>query len=153
MCAQRIDQRPTQVLLVEDSRMQAMLVEMAVEELDLLELVHIAEDGEEALAYLRQEGAFVNAPRPGVILLDLNMPKMNGFEVLQEVKRDELLRGIPVVMFTTSELEEDIAKAYKHGASTFLTKPADFDELLRTLEDFGQYWRSAKLATAQPVGT
>ena len=130
-----------------------MLVEMAVGELDLLELVHIAEDGEVALAYLRQEGDFVNAQRPDVILLDVNMPKMNGFEVLQEVKRDEFLRGIPVVMFTTSELEEDIAKAYEHGASTFLTKPADFDELLRTLEDFGRYWRSAKLATTQPVGT
>jgi CheY-like chemotaxis protein len=153
MCAQPVAQRPAQVLLVEDSRVQAMLVEMAVEELDLLELVHIAEDGEEALAYLRQEGDFLNAQRPDVILLDLNMPKMNGFEVLQEVKRDEFLRGIPVVMFTTSELEEDIAKAYEHGASTFFTKPADFDELVRTLEDFGRYWRSAKLAKALPVGT
>ena len=152
MCAQPVDQRPVQVLLVEDSLMQATLVEMAVEELDLLELVHVAEDGEEALAYLRQEGDFLNAQRPDVILLDLNMPKMNGFEVLQEVKRDEFLRGIPVVMFTTSELEEDIAKAYEYGASTFLTKPADFDELLRTLGDFGRYWRSAKLVAAHLVG-
>ena len=133
--------------------MQATLVKMAVEELDLLELVHVAEDGEQALAYLRKEDDFVNAQRPDVLLLDVNMPKMNGFEVLQEVKRDEFLRGIPVVMFTTSELEEDIAKAYEYGASTFFTKPADFDELLRTLEDFGRYWRNAKLATTQPVGT
>ena len=147
MYAQTVDQRPAQVLLVEDSRTQAVLVENAVKKLDLLELVHIAEDGEKALAYLRREGNFKNAHRPDVILLDLNMPKMNGFEVLEELKSDESLRGIPAIVFTTSELKEDIAKAYEHGASTFITKPASFDELQRTLEDFGRYWGNAKLAT------
>jgi CheY-like chemotaxis protein len=143
-----VARRPAQVLLVEDNQMQAVLAKNAIGELESLELVHRAEDGDAALAYLRKEGDFKNAPRPDVILLDLNMPKKNGFEVLEEVKCDAKLRAIPVIVFTTSEYEEDIAKAYANGASTFITKPSDFDQLLSILEDLGRYWRNAKLATA-----
>lgn len=143
-----VDKRPAQVLLVEDSPIQATLAEHAIRELDSLELVHIAEDGDAALSYLRKEGDFENAPRPDVILLDLNMPKKNGFEVLEEVKNDVDLRAIPIIVFSTSEYEGDISKAYENGASTFITKPSNFDDLLSTLGDLGRYWSNAKLAAA-----
>lgn len=147
MCAHAVAQRPARALVVEDSHVQALLVQHAVEEVALLELLYIASDGEEALAYLRNDRGFEKARRPDVILLDLNMPKKNGFEVLEEVKRDEKLKTIPVVMFTTSDLETDIAQAYERGASTFITKPVDFEGLIRTLDDFARYWTHAKLAS------
>lgn len=143
-----VDKHPAQVLLVEDSPTQAALAKHAIGELDSLELIHIAEDGDAALSYLRKEGDFENAPRPDVILLDINMPKKNGFEVLEEVKNDANLRAIPVIVFTTSEHEGDVTKAYENGANTFITKPPDFDELLSTLENLGRYWSNAKLTTA-----
>jgi CheY-like chemotaxis protein len=147
MCANSTTQRPARVLVVEDSHVQAALVQYAVDEIASLELLHIASDGEEALAYLRNEPGFESAERPDVILLDLNMPRKNGFEVLDEVKQDDRLKTIPVIMFTTSELETDVAHAYKRGANTFITKPVGFDALIQTLEDLARYWANAKLAT------
>jgi len=141
-------ERTARVLVVEDSHVQALLVQRALEEIDRLELLHIAPDGEAALAYLRGEQGFESAQRPDVILLDLNMPRKNGLEVLEEVKQDAGLRTIPVIMFTTSDLETDISSAYERGASTFITKPVDFDGLIRTLEDFARYWAHAKLVDA-----
>lgn len=143
-----VDQRVAQVLLVEDCPAQAKLVEIAARDLELFDLVHIAEDGDVALAYLRKEGDFDNATRPDVILLDLNMPKKNGFEVLEEIMNAPNLRAIPVIIFTTSQHEDDVAKAYKNGASKFVTKPTDFYELQSTLADLGRYWSNAKLTTA-----
>ncbi len=147
MCAISTVQRPARVLVVEDSHVQAALVQYAVDEIASLELLHIASDGEEALAYLRNEPGFEAVQRPDVILLDLNMPRKNGFEVLDEVKEDDRLKTIPVILFTTSELETDVAQAYERGASTFITKPVGFDALVQTLEDLGRYWANAKLAT------
>ena len=118
-------------------------MEIAARDLELIELVHVAEDGDVALGYLRQEYEFKNAQRPDFILLDLNMPKKNGFEVLEEVKSDANLRAIPVIVFTTSAHECDVAKAYENGASGFVTKPSDFDELQSALEDLGRYWSNA----------
>lgn len=143
-----VAQKTARVLVVEDSHVQAVLVQRAIEEIDRLELLHIAPDGEAALAYLRGEPGFEFAQRPDVILLDLNMPKKNGLQVLDEVKQDAGLRTIPVIMFTTSDLEADVTNAYARGASTFITKPIDFDSLMRILEDFARYWAHAKLVGA-----
>jgi len=134
------------VLLVEDSRVQAELVKRALAELPSLNLLAIAEDGVEAMAYLRREGKYQNAARPGLVLLDINMPRKNGFEVLGEMKASPELRKIPVVMLTANTDEQSIVKSYEDGASTFITKPVTKDDLERTFEFFAHYWsRTAKL--------
>jgi CheY-like chemotaxis protein len=136
------------MLLVEDSAMEAVLVEKAVQECDQIELIHIARDGEEAIAFLHRMSQHDNADRPDLILLDLHMPRKDGFEVLKEIKQNANLRSILVIFFTTSDREEDIAKSYADGASTFIMKPASFDELRNILKDLGRYWSNAKLPVA-----
>jgi CheY-like chemotaxis protein len=101
--------------------------------------LHVVRDGVEALEFLRREGQYEDAPRPGLILLDLNLPKMDGREVLAEIKADETLRPIPVVVLTTSEAEEDILRSYNLHANAYVTKPVDFDrfiEVVRQIDDF-----------------
>ena len=97
-------------------------------------------NGVEALTYLRRQGPYANAPRPGVILLDLNMPRLGGHEVLRQMKEDESLRCIPVVILTTSEAESDLARAYQHYANSYLVKPADFIQFSKMIEQIGHYW-------------
>ena len=102
--------------------------------------MQIVHDGEEALAYLRREGRHRDARAPGLVLLDINMPKMNGFEVLRIMKSDPVLRTIPVVMLTTSTRDEDIARSYDGGACSFVSKPVSFEKLKEVIKQFTLYW-------------
>jgi CheY-like chemotaxis protein len=97
-------------------------------------------DGEELMSFLRREGKYVDAPRPGLILLDLNMPKKDGREALSEIKRDPGLRSIPVIVLTTSSQEEDIFRSYDLGANSYITKPVTLDGLMKVLGTLGEYW-------------
>ncbi len=137
--------RPLGVLLAEDSRVQAQLVEIIMEEMPDLELLAVVEDGSEALAYLRREGKYAEAKRPDLLLLDINMPNVDGFEVLNEMKADPRLNTIPVVMLTTSDADEDVMKSYDYGASTFIQKPVDPEKLQHVFNHLAVYWSSAKL--------
>jgi two-component system response regulator len=101
---------------------------------------HTVNDGEELLSFLRREGKYVDAPRPGLILLDLNMPKKDGREALSEIKRDPRFRSIPIVVLTTSSQEEDILRSYDLGANSYITKPVTFEALVKVLGALGEYW-------------
>ena len=136
------------MLLVDDSALEAVLVEKAVQECDQIELIHIARDGEEAIAFLRRLGEHDDAERPDLILLDLHMPRKDGFEVLKEIKENASLMSIPVIFFTSSDNEGDIARSYAGGANTFVTKPGTLDGLQHILNDLGRYWTNAKLPVA-----
>jgi len=130
---------PVEILLAEDNPGDVMLTKKALEEGKLANNLHVATDGVDALQFLRQEGEYDDTPRPDLILLDLNMPRKDGEEVLEELKDDEDLRRIPVVVLTSSESEEDIAKSYELNANAYLTKPVDFDgfvEIVNRMEDF-----------------
>ncbi|MFD9704598.1 response regulator [Lentzea sp. NPDC059081] len=127
------------VLLVEDDPGDALMTQEAFEHHKIRNTLHIVKDGVEALEFLRREGQYVNAPRPGLILLDLNLPRKDGREVLSEIKADAELRSIPVVVLTTSEAEEDILRSYSLYANAYVTKPVDFDrfiDVVRQIDDF-----------------
>ena len=130
---------PLQVLLVEDSPGDVRLTREAFRDANPTITMHVATDGVEAMAFLRHEGAFATAPRPDLILLDLNLPRMDGREVLALVKGDVHLKSIPTVILTTSEAEADIVMSYQLQANCYLTKPAQwdaFDILVRSINDF-----------------
>lgn len=128
------------VLLVEDEPADAYLVQLAFQESQLdIDLQRVA-DGKEALAFLRKEPPYVAAPRPGLILLDLNMPGMNGKDVLRELKADSDLKRLPVVILTTSDSDKDIASCYDMGASGYITKPIDIDRFIQVIKGLGDYW-------------
>lgn len=127
------------VLLVEDDPGDALMTQEAFEHHKIRNTLHVVKDGVEALEFLRREGPYENAPRPGLILLDLNLPRKDGREVLSEIKADAELRSIPVVVLTTSEAEEDILRSYSLYANAYVTKPVDFDrfiEVVRQIDDF-----------------
>ncbi len=131
---------PMEILLVEDNEDDILLEQEALADAKLVNLMSVVRDGEEALAYLRRQGEYENARVPGLILLDINMPKKNGFEVLNEIKADPALMHIPVVMLTTSDNEADIIKSYARGACSFITKPMDFDKFRDVIRQFALYW-------------
>ena len=131
--------RPVEILLVEDSPADALLAQEALRGGKVWNNVHVVEDGEEALAFLRQTGAYAHAPAPDLILLDLNLPRKDGREVLSELKADAHLKVIPVVVLTTSQDETDVAQAYGLHANCYITKPVDFQqftEIMRAIEHF-----------------
>lgn len=131
--------KPIDILLVEDNAGDARLTVEALKESKVSNQIDVVKDGVEAIAYLRGQGQFTDAPRPDLILLDLNLPRKDGREVLAEIKEDPDLRRIPVVILTSSQAEQDIARAYDLHANCFITKPADLDQFLtvvRTIEDF-----------------
>lgn len=133
---------PIEILLVEDDDDDVRLTKKAFEKDRILNRIHRVQDGIEALAFLRQEGPYADVRRPDLILLDLNMPRMSGREVLKQIKSDANLRQIPVVVLTTSDDERDVAESYDHQANSYVTKPVDletFREILRALKD---YWFS-----------
>jgi CheY-like chemotaxis protein len=132
--------QPLEILLVEDNEDDILLEQEAIAEARLVNLMYVVRDGEEAMAYLRREGKNQNAQLPGLILLDINMPKKNGFEVLNEIKADPALMHIPIVMLTTSDSESDIVKSYAKGACSFITKPMDFDKFREVIRQFALYW-------------
>ena len=127
------------VLLVEDSPGDVRLTQEAFRDANKSVHLHVASDGAEAVAFLRHEGAYVHAPRPDLILLDLNLPKMDGREVLAHIKKDDSLKTIPTVILTTSEAEADIVRSYQLQANCYLSKPTQwdaFDTLVRSINDF-----------------
>jgi chemotaxis family two-component system response regulator Rcp1 len=140
--------RPARILLVEDGHVQKLLIETALAELPNLHLLHVARDGVEAIEFLRREVQSANGGLPDLVLLDINMPKKNGFEVLAELKSDPVLRKLPVVVFSTSDSQEYVDRAYDQGANTFITKPVALDDLKRALDAIAGYWaETARLPT------
>ena len=128
------------VLLVEDSPGDVRLTREAFREANKSIELHVAADGVEAMAFLRQEEIHANAPRPDFILLDLNLPKMDGREVLAHIKDDDKLKGIPTVILTTSEAEADIVKSYQLQANSYLSKPVQLDEFETLVKSINDFW-------------
>lgn len=131
------------ILMADDDEDDYLLTKKALEESKLLNTMSHVKDGEELLDYLKNRGQYENNPdfnRPGVILLDLNMPRKDGREALKEIKSDPELRDIPVVVFTTSKTEEDIFRSYQLGVNSFITKPVTFAGLLQVMQTLGKYW-------------
>ncbi len=132
--------RLVELLVVDDNEDDVMLIKEAFEEIQMLNSMNVVSDGEQALEYLRHEGNYSDAIVPTLVLLDINMPRKNGFEVLEEMKGDPALKPIPVIILTTSEREEDIVKAYSYGACSFIKKPVDFAEFVKVVKQFEYYW-------------
>jgi CheY-like chemotaxis protein len=128
------------ILLVEDSPSDAMMTREALDISKVLNRLHIVDDGVEALAFLRKDGKYSASPTPGLVLLDLNLPRKGGLEVLQEIKNDEKLKSIPVVVLTTSKAEEDIARSYVLHANCFITKPVEFAKLADAVRGIRDFW-------------
>jgi two-component system response regulator len=132
--------KPIDVLLVEDNPGDVRLTCEAFKGSKMWINLHVAEDGVAALAFMRHEGAYANAPRPDLILLDLNMPRKDGREVLSIIKADENLKRIPVVILTTSDAEEDILKSYNLNANCYITKPVDFEKFIVVVKAIEEFW-------------
>jgi CheY-like chemotaxis protein len=130
---------PIEILLAEDNPGDVRLTEKALDHGNIINNLHVVENGVEAIAFLRQEGEYADKPRPDLVLLDLNMPKKDGREVMEDMKDDPSLRRIPVVVLTSSEAEEDVVRSYELNANAYLTKPVDFDgfvDIVKRIEDF-----------------
>jgi chemotaxis family two-component system response regulator Rcp1 len=134
------DGMPIQVLLVEDSPGDVRLTQEAFRDANPSIQLHVANDGVEAMAFLRREGRHAQAPRPDLILLDLNLPKMDGREVLSHIKGDENLKSIPTVILTTSDAEADIVKSYQLRANCYLTKPVQLDAFETLVKSINDFW-------------
>ncbi len=133
------------VLVVEDNPDDITIIKRAMRKSEVKCELSFAYDGEEALNFLYRKGEYEDAPKPDLILLDLNLPKIGGLEILDKIKQDDKLRRIPVIVLTISEREEDMIRAYDSGAASFMTKPVDskdFERLIQTVQD---YWRIARL--------
>lgn len=137
---EELDARPITILMAEDDQ---MLVEDSLREARLANELHVVGDGEELMDYLCRRGEYEDrgkSPRPGLILLDLNMPRKDGREALKEIKADPNLRGIPTIALTTSKAEEDILNTYDLGVSSYITKPVTFEDLVEIMKILGHYW-------------
>ena len=131
------------ILMADDDDDDFLLTQKALKESRLLNRLIRVKDGEELIEYLNREGEYAdpaNSPRPGVILLDLNMPRKDGREALREIKSNDSLSSIPVIVFTTSKAEEDIYRSYRLGVNSFITKPVTFDNLTQVMRTLGAYW-------------
>ena len=132
---------PFEILLIEDEPADANLVRLALKENRFFGNLHHVFDGVEGLAFLRREGSQnSNAPRPDLILVDINMPRMNGCEFLSAIKADEKLAAIPVVVLTTSDTDQDIRTSYQKGAAGYITKPVDIDQFIEAIRQLDNYW-------------
>lgn len=134
---------PFVILMADDDLEDQFLVKEAFEEVYLRNPLEFVNDGVELLEYLRREGKYSSlkgAPLPGLVLLDLNMPRMDGREALQEIKRDEALQKIPIIVLTTSKADEDIIKSYNLGANSYIVKPVTLDSLMKVARSVGEYW-------------
>jgi len=131
-----------EILLAEDNPGDVKLTEKALEQGHIINNLHVVTDGVEAMQFLRQEGEYADKPRPDLVLLDLNMPRKDGKEVLKDVKDDPDLRRIPIVVLTSSEAEEDIVRSYDLHANAYLTKPVDFSGFLDIVEHIEDFWLS-----------
>jgi CheY-like chemotaxis protein len=137
------NERPITILMADDDEDDRLMTKEALEESRVVNELHFVTDGEELMDYLYRRGKYVsldNSPRPGIILLDLNMPRKDGREALREIKADPALRHIPVVILTTSKAEEDIYRSYDLGANSYITKPVTFEGLVDVMKAIGKYW-------------
>jgi len=132
--------QPIEILLVEDNPADVRLTTEALKEEKIYNNLHVATDGVEAMAFLRREGKYAKALRPDLILLDLNLPKKDGREVLEEIKSDDDLKTIPVVVLTVSQAEEDILKSYNLHANCYITKPVDLDQFIKVIRSVQEFW-------------
>ncbi len=133
---------PIDILLVDDDLADIKLTKRALEAGRVLNNVHVVKDGIEAMAFLRGEEKFANAPRPDLVLLDLNMPRMDGREVLQEVKADDHLKSIPIVVLSTSAADSDVAMSYSSHANSYISKPVDTEQFNKAILAVTDYWFS-----------
>ena len=131
-----------EILLVEDSPGDVRLTREALREAKIKNTLSVVSDGVEAMSFLRREGPFADATRPDLVLLDLNLPRKSGREVLAEIKTDPALRTIPVVILTTSNDEQDIVRSYEHHANCYITKPVDLDQFLTVVNSIEDFWLS-----------
>lgn len=132
--------RPVDILLVEDNPDHVELILKALEDNNILTQVHVVTKGEEALDFLYQHGEYADAPRPGLILLNIKLPRMDGIEVLRRIKADPKLKSIPAVMLTTSAGKEEIARSYNYGANSYIVKPVDFEQFVNVIKNLKRYW-------------
>jgi CheY-like chemotaxis protein len=138
----RADGTPIEVLLVEDDPGDVLMTQEAFEEHKVRNNLAVVNDGTEAIAYLRREGQYADAARPDLVLLDLNLPRRDGREVLAEIKNDPDLRQIPVVVLTTSQADEDIVRSYQLHANAYVTKPVDFDRFIAVVRQIDEFFVS-----------
>ncbi len=134
--------KPIEILLVEDSPTDALLTKSALGKAHLLNRIHLVEDGVKAMEFLRRQAPYTQVPRPDLILLDLHLPKKDGYEVLAEIKADEDLKIIPVIILTTSEAEEDILRGYRLHANCYIAKPVDFPSFADAIAVLEKFWFS-----------
>ena len=134
------ESRQIEILLIEDNPGDVRLTQEAMRAAKMTNVLHVVEDGVQAMEFLRQRGRFKDAPRPDLILLDLNLPKKDGRSVLAEVKTDPDLRRIPVVVLTTSRSEEDVMKAYGLHANAYVTKPVDLEQFMKIVALIDEFW-------------
>jgi chemotaxis family two-component system response regulator Rcp1 len=134
--------RHIEILLVEDSPADILLTREAFQESRIVNTIHVAEDGIQAMDFLYKRGEYASSPRPDLILLDLNLPRKNGREVLAEIKADPNLKKIPIVVLTTSSADEDILKAYDLNANCYVVKPVGFDNFMQAMQSIRHFWFS-----------
>ena len=135
-----INNRPIQILLVEDSPSDAKLTKKALKHARVTNEINHITDGIKAMEFLKQQGEYIDAPRPDLILLDLNLPRKKGLEILEEIKQDPELQAIPVVIITSSHEEEDILRSYNLHANSYVTKPVDFEKFLEIVHCIEGFW-------------
>jgi CheY-like chemotaxis protein len=129
-----------ELLLVEDNEDDAVIIQEVFADMRLATLIQVARDGEEALAYLQHKGKYKDVRMPDIVLLDINMPKKNGFEVLEEMKKDARLRSLPVIILSTSQREEDVVRSYATGACSYIHKLVDWEQFKHLMMQFEHYW-------------
>jgi len=142
--------RPIEILLVEDSPGDVRLTKEALKEGKVTNNLHVVMDGERALQFLRRQFEYADAPRPDLVLLDLNLPKLDGREVLQEIKQDSNLHKIPVVVLTTSKAEEDICRSYALNCNCYIQKPLDLDQFLEAVKSLQEFWMTVVTLPPRP---
>jgi two-component system, chemotaxis family, response regulator Rcp1 len=134
------DLRPIEILLIEDNPGDVDLTKEALQEAKVRNRLHVVDDGAKAVDFLYKRGAYADVPRPDIILLDLNLPKKDGRQVLEEVKADPQIAEIPVVILTTSQAEEDIIRSYQLHANCYITKPVDFKQFMHVVKSIEEFW-------------
>jgi CheY-like chemotaxis protein len=144
------DYRLIKILLVEDNPDDILIIQRALKEARVVNQLWVTRDGQEALDFLQHKGQFQDistSPKPGLILLDINLPKINGLDVLKEIKEDAEFKRIPTVILTVSRRDEDIAKGYNHGCNSFIQKPVEFEKFVEVVKQIGLYWGLLNVAS------
>ncbi len=147
------DSRLLHILLVEDSPGDVLLTREAFKDAKVANQLHVVEDGEAAMEFLRREGDYARVPTPDLVLLDLNLPRKDGREVLAEIKGDDELRRIPVVVLTTSASDVDIVRAYEHYVNSYIRKPIDLEQFLTAVQTIDDYWLGVVALPKRRVGS